>query len=198
MAFAVCGSTLGGSHGIPRVHYKGRQGYGYAWMSIEMVACIAIEAISILEKLHSRGNMGFCSVQVNIPFCGFTAPLFDGIVGPNPDIRSHNEAKIKERVLLFSFDSVVHSVPLGLVVGRGIFDKKAGTRALMLSAGEVRRPLFCNFTIPVSSTRCRRAVYCPGIFGHLLFKARNVYGKRGMAEFHPTYRKGNVDFPKWN
>ncbi|XP_051129637.1 casein kinase 1-like protein HD16 [Andrographis paniculata] len=67
-------SALGGSHGIPRVHYKGRQGDYYimvmdmlgpslwdVWntnshsMSIEMVACIAIEAISILEKLHSRG-----------------------------------------------------------------------------------------------------------------------------------------------
>lgn len=67
-------NTLGGSHGVPRVHYKGRQGDYYVmvmdmlgpslwdvWnnnmhtMSIEMVACIAIEAISILEKLHSRG-----------------------------------------------------------------------------------------------------------------------------------------------
>ncbi|KAK2661285.1 hypothetical protein Ddye_007818 [Dipteronia dyeriana] len=67
-------STLGGSHGVPRVHYKGRQGDYYimvmdmlgpslwdVWnsnshtMSIEMVACIAIEAISILEKMHSRG-----------------------------------------------------------------------------------------------------------------------------------------------
>ncbi|KAH6774228.1 Protein kinase family protein, partial [Perilla frutescens var. frutescens] len=67
-------SALGGSHGIPRVHYKGRQSDYYimvmdmlgpslwdVWnnnsntMSIEMVACIAIEAISILEKLHSRG-----------------------------------------------------------------------------------------------------------------------------------------------
>ncbi|XVE88824.1 hypothetical protein DITRI_Ditri19aG0099500 [Diplodiscus trichospermus] len=67
-------STLGGSHGIPRVHYKGRQGDYYimvmdmlgpslwdVWnnnshtMSIEMVACIAIEAISILEKMHSKG-----------------------------------------------------------------------------------------------------------------------------------------------
>ncbi|XP_012443275.1 casein kinase 1-like protein HD16 [Gossypium raimondii] len=67
-------NTLGGSHGIPRVHYKGRQGDYYVmvmdmlgpslwdvWnnnshtMSIEMVACIAIEAISILEKMHSRG-----------------------------------------------------------------------------------------------------------------------------------------------
>ncbi|MFQ6639090.1 hypothetical protein Gotur_015186 [Gossypium turneri] len=67
-------NTLGGSHGIPQVHYKGRQGDYYVmvmdmlgpslwdvWnnnshtMSIEMVACIAIEAISILEKMHSRG-----------------------------------------------------------------------------------------------------------------------------------------------
>ncbi|GKV27173.1 hypothetical protein SLEP1_g36375 [Rubroshorea leprosula] len=67
-------NTLGGSHGIPRVHYKGRQGDYYVmvmdmlgpslwdvWnnnshtMSIEMVACIAIEAISILEKMHSKG-----------------------------------------------------------------------------------------------------------------------------------------------
>ncbi|KAK4745537.1 hypothetical protein SAY87_011849 [Trapa incisa] len=67
-------NTLGGSHGIPRVHYKGRQGDFYimvmdklgpslwdVWnnnshtMSIEMIACIAVEAISILEKMHSRG-----------------------------------------------------------------------------------------------------------------------------------------------
>ncbi|XP_059284191.1 casein kinase 1-like protein HD16 isoform X1 [Lycium ferocissimum] len=67
-------NALGGSHGIPRVHYKGRQGDYYimvmdmlgpslwdVWnnnshaMNTEMVACIAIEAISILEKLHSRG-----------------------------------------------------------------------------------------------------------------------------------------------
>ncbi|KAL2493143.1 Protein kinase family protein [Abeliophyllum distichum] len=61
-------------HGVPRVHYKGRQGDYYVmvmdmlgpslwdvWnnnshtMSIEMVACIGIEAISILEKMHSKG-----------------------------------------------------------------------------------------------------------------------------------------------
>ncbi|XP_038986299.1 casein kinase 1-like protein HD16 [Phoenix dactylifera] len=67
-------NILGGIHGVPRVHYKGRQGDYYVmvmdmlgpslwdvWnnnshtMSIEMVACIAIEAISILEKMHSRG-----------------------------------------------------------------------------------------------------------------------------------------------
>ncbi|XP_072997215.1 casein kinase 1-like protein HD16 [Typha latifolia] len=67
-------NTLGGIHGVPRVHYKGRQGDYYVmvmdmlgpslwdvWnnnshtMSIEMVACIAIEAISIIEKIHSKG-----------------------------------------------------------------------------------------------------------------------------------------------
>ncbi|KAJ6824351.1 casein kinase 1-like protein HD16 isoform X1 [Iris pallida] len=67
-------NTLGGIHGVPRVHYKGRQGDYYVmvmdmlgpslwdvWnnnahkMSTEMVACIAIEAISILEKMHSKG-----------------------------------------------------------------------------------------------------------------------------------------------
>ncbi|KAG2699618.1 hypothetical protein I3843_07G198600 [Carya illinoinensis] len=67
-------NALGGSHGVPRVHYKGRHGDYYimvmdmlgpslwdVWnnkshtMSIDMVACIAIEAISILEKIHSRG-----------------------------------------------------------------------------------------------------------------------------------------------
>ncbi|KAL1830631.1 hypothetical protein DCAR_0100558 [Daucus carota subsp. sativus] len=66
--------SLGGSHGVPRVHYKGRQGDYYimvmdmlgpslwdVWnnksnaMSTEMVACIAIEAISILEKVHAKG-----------------------------------------------------------------------------------------------------------------------------------------------
>ncbi|XP_073299305.1 casein kinase 1-like protein HD16 [Primulina huaijiensis] len=67
-------NTLGGSHGVPRVHFKGRQADYYVmvmdmlgpslwdvWnnnshtMSVEMVACIAIEALSILEKMHSRG-----------------------------------------------------------------------------------------------------------------------------------------------
>eukprot|EP00249_Psilotum_nudum_P023124 c28755_g1_i6 orf=394-1572(+) len=67
-------NTLGGSHGVPRVHYKGRQGDYFvmvmdmlgpslwdAWnssgqaMSTEMVACIAIESISILDKMHSWG-----------------------------------------------------------------------------------------------------------------------------------------------
>ncbi|XP_008787870.1 casein kinase 1-like protein HD16 [Phoenix dactylifera] len=67
-------SALGGSHGVPRVHYKGRQGDYYvmvmdmlgpslwdAWnssgqaMSSEMVACIAVESVSILEKMHSKG-----------------------------------------------------------------------------------------------------------------------------------------------
>eukprot|EP00897_Mesotaenium_endlicherianum_P007893 jgi/Mesen1/7131/ME000369S06444 len=67
-------NTLGGSHGVPRVHFKGRQGDYYVmvmdmlgpslwdvWnnsnqaMSTEMVACIAVEALSILEKMHQRG-----------------------------------------------------------------------------------------------------------------------------------------------
>ncbi|XP_020271758.1 casein kinase 1-like protein HD16 isoform X3 [Asparagus officinalis] len=67
-------TTLGGIHGVPHVHYKGRQGDYYVmvmdmlgpslwdvWnnnshaMSTEMVACIAIESISILEKVHSKG-----------------------------------------------------------------------------------------------------------------------------------------------
>ncbi|CAL5429223.1 unnamed protein product [Camellia sinensis] len=69
--------ALGGSHGVPQVHYKGQQGDYYimvmdmlgpclrdVWYnkfpsismsSIDMVICIAIEAISILEKMHSRG-----------------------------------------------------------------------------------------------------------------------------------------------
>ncbi|KAF5187349.1 Casein kinase 1-like protein hd16 [Thalictrum thalictroides] len=67
-------NILGGIHGVPRVHYKGRQGDYYvmvmdmlgpslwdAWnsagqaMSSEMVSCIAAESISILEKMHSKG-----------------------------------------------------------------------------------------------------------------------------------------------
>ncbi|XP_028550389.1 casein kinase 1-like protein HD16 isoform X2 [Dendrobium catenatum] len=67
-------NTLSGIHGVPRVHYKGRQGDYYVmvmdmlgpslwdiWnnnshtMSTDMVACIAIEAISILENMHSKG-----------------------------------------------------------------------------------------------------------------------------------------------
>lgn len=67
-------NTLGGSHGVPKVHYKGKQGDYYVmvmdmlgpslwdvWnssgqsMSSEMVACIAVESLSILEKMHSKG-----------------------------------------------------------------------------------------------------------------------------------------------
>lgn len=67
-------NTLGGSHGVPKVHYKGKQGDYYVmvmdmlgpslwdvWnssgqsMSVEMVACIAVESLSILEKMHSKG-----------------------------------------------------------------------------------------------------------------------------------------------
>lgn len=67
-------NTLNGCYGIPWVHYKGRQGDYYilvmdmlgpslwdVWnsvgqaMSANMVACIAVEAISILEKLHLKG-----------------------------------------------------------------------------------------------------------------------------------------------
>ncbi|CAO2832897.1 unnamed protein product [Amaranthus hypochondriacus] len=67
-------NTLGGSHGVPKVHYKGKQGDYYVmvmdmlgpslwdvWnssgqtMTTEMVACIAVESLSILEKMHSRG-----------------------------------------------------------------------------------------------------------------------------------------------
>ncbi|OMP03391.1 hypothetical protein COLO4_10448 [Corchorus olitorius] len=67
-------NALGGSHGVPKVHYKGKQGDYYVmvmdmlgpslwdvWnssgqaMSAEMVACIAVESLSILEKMHSKG-----------------------------------------------------------------------------------------------------------------------------------------------
>ena len=67
-------STLGGIMGVPKVHYKGRQGEYYVmvmdllgpslwdtWnqnsqlMSQEMVACIAVEALAILENFHSKG-----------------------------------------------------------------------------------------------------------------------------------------------
>ncbi|KAL8170959.1 hypothetical protein V2J09_022763 [Rumex salicifolius] len=67
-------NTLGGSHGVPKVHFKGKQGDYYVmvmdilgpslwdvWnnsgqtMTSEMVACIAVESLSILEKMHSRG-----------------------------------------------------------------------------------------------------------------------------------------------
>lgn len=66
--------SLGGVHGIPRVHYKGQQSDYYimvmdmlgpslwdVWnsqgqtMTQEMVACIAIEALCILEALHGKG-----------------------------------------------------------------------------------------------------------------------------------------------
>ncbi|KAA3486389.1 Casein kinase I-like protein [Gossypium australe] len=67
-------NSLNGCYGIPSVHYKGRQGDFYilvmdmlgpslwdVWnslgqsMSPNMAACIAVEAISILEKLHLKG-----------------------------------------------------------------------------------------------------------------------------------------------
>ncbi|CAA6658571.1 unnamed protein product [Spirodela intermedia] len=67
-------NTLNGCYGLPLVHYKGRQGDYYilvmdmlgpslwdVWnsvgqaMSPSMAACIAVEAISILEKLHLKG-----------------------------------------------------------------------------------------------------------------------------------------------
>lgn len=67
-------SSLGGIPGIPKVHFKGRQGDYYimvmdmlgpslwdVWnsqsqaMSQEMVACIGVEALSIIEKLHAKG-----------------------------------------------------------------------------------------------------------------------------------------------
>ncbi|EFJ13521.1 hypothetical protein SELMODRAFT_269002 [Selaginella moellendorffii] len=66
--------NLGGKHGIPKVHFKGRQGDYFImvmdmlgpslwdiWnstgqtMSNNMVACIAVEAIAILEKMHEQG-----------------------------------------------------------------------------------------------------------------------------------------------
>ncbi|KAF3666008.1 hypothetical protein T459_21504 [Capsicum annuum] len=87
-------------------------------MSDEMVACIAIEAISILEKLHSRGVAAtrwrdtssdvhvdydqrpdvfrrFVEYVVNLKFdeepnYAKYISLFDGIVGPDPDIRPIN------------------------------------------------------------------------------------------------------------
>ncbi|CAN0891130.1 Casein kinase 1-like protein HD16 [Linum grandiflorum] len=67
-------NTLGGSYGVPRVHFKGRHGDYYVmvmdmlgpslwdvWnssgqaMSAEMVSCIAVESLTILDKMHARG-----------------------------------------------------------------------------------------------------------------------------------------------
>ncbi|KAL8204692.1 hypothetical protein R6Q57_010315 [Mikania cordata] len=67
-------NTLGGIHGVPKVHYKGKQGDYYVmvmdmlgsslwdvWnssgqsMLSEMIACIAVESLSILEKMHLKG-----------------------------------------------------------------------------------------------------------------------------------------------
>ncbi|XP_059286556.1 casein kinase 1-like protein HD16 isoform X2 [Lycium ferocissimum] len=60
-------NTVGGSHGVPRVHYKGRvmdilgpslwdvwNSSGQA-MSAEMVACIAVESLTILNIMHAHG-----------------------------------------------------------------------------------------------------------------------------------------------
>ncbi|KAF7841910.1 casein kinase 1-like protein HD16 [Senna tora] len=78
--------TLNGCYGIPWVHYKGRQGdfnimvmymlgpslwdvwnsVGQA-MSPNMVACIAVEAISILEKHHMKGGtIRYASVHAHL------------------------------------------------------------------------------------------------------------------------------------
>ncbi|GAA0150619.1 non-receptor serine/threonine protein kinase [Lithospermum erythrorhizon] len=67
-------NAVGGIYGVPRVHYKGKQGEYYVmvmdmlgpslwdvWnssaqsMSTDMVGCIAIESLSILEKMHAKG-----------------------------------------------------------------------------------------------------------------------------------------------
>jgi len=67
-------NSLGGILGVPKVHYKGRQSDYYImvmdllgpslwdkWnvngqiMSQEMVACIAVESLAILENFHSKG-----------------------------------------------------------------------------------------------------------------------------------------------
>jgi|MDSW01.3.fsa_nt_gb serine/threonine protein kinase len=67
-------SSLGGIMGVPKVHFKGRQGEYYVmvmdllgpslwdtWntngqtMTQDMVACIAVEALAILENFHSKG-----------------------------------------------------------------------------------------------------------------------------------------------
>ncbi|CAN1836637.1 Casein kinase 1-like protein HD16, partial [Linum perenne] len=67
-------SNLGSCHGVPQVHFKGLHSDYYimamdilgpslwdVWnnnsqnMSLELVVCITIEAISILEKMHSKG-----------------------------------------------------------------------------------------------------------------------------------------------
>lgn len=67
-------NSLGGILGVPKVHFKGSQGDYYVmvmdllgpslwdkWnangqiMSQEMVACIAVESLAILENFHSKG-----------------------------------------------------------------------------------------------------------------------------------------------
>lgn len=67
-------NSLGGILGVPKVHFKGRQGEWYVmvmdllgpslwdkWntcgqsMSQEMVSCIAVEALAILENFHRQG-----------------------------------------------------------------------------------------------------------------------------------------------
>ena len=67
-------NSLGGILGVPKVHYKGSQGDYYVmvmdllgpslwdkWnengqiMSQEMVACIAVESLAILQNFHSKG-----------------------------------------------------------------------------------------------------------------------------------------------
>lgn len=72
--WSVYNQIHGAIHGIPKVHYKGRQGEYYImvmdllgpslwdkWnaagqmMPQEMVACVAIEALSILENMHAKG-----------------------------------------------------------------------------------------------------------------------------------------------
>ncbi|GFY98938.1 protein kinase family protein [Actinidia rufa] len=66
-------NTLGGSHGVPKVMDMLGPSLWDVWnssgqsMSSEMVACIAVESLSILEKMHSRGQKNFLLGQPSTP-----------------------------------------------------------------------------------------------------------------------------------
>ncbi|KAG0456759.1 hypothetical protein HPP92_024547 [Vanilla planifolia] len=120
-------SALGGSHGVPRVHYKGRQGDYYvmvmdmlgpslwdAWnsagqaMSSEMVACIAVESISILEKVHAKGgeNKSFLVCKKKMAtspelLCCFCPPPFKQFLETVVNLKYDEEPNYSKLISLF-------------------------------------------------------------------------------------------------
>lgn len=58
-------SALGGSHGVPRVHFKGRQGDYY------VMVCVCVIALSVCydQEVVASNLMVFEMVRMMIQFC---------------------------------------------------------------------------------------------------------------------------------